>query len=186
MKAAAIILAAGESSRMGEPKALLTLNGETFVDRLVAAFDGACDPVIVVTGYHSEAVRAGARRNAVFVENPHPRRGMLSSLQCGIAAVPGDCEGALFMPVDQPRVTPETIRAVLAASDALLAAPVCLGKRGHPVWIRRDLFAEFAAELASAREVIHRHAAERREVPVDDAGVLDDIDTPDDYRRLTA
>ena len=93
---AAIILAAGASSRMGSPKALLEYRGETFADRLIRVLSGVCDPVIVVTGRHHKAIRAGVRGKACFVVNPDPDRGQLSSLQRALAEVPAECGGDFF------------------------------------------------------------------------------------------
>ena len=82
---AGIILAAGASSRMGTPKALLDYRGETFLDRLIRVLGAVCDPVIVVLGYHAEQIRAGVNGRVQFVVNPTPTRGQLSSLQTGLA-----------------------------------------------------------------------------------------------------
>ena len=96
---AGIILAAGASSRMGSPKALLALDGETFLDRLIAAFEPHCAPVLVVLGFHAGRTRAGICRSGdvTFVTNPDPDRGMLSSLQCGLAEVPATARASFGM-----------------------------------------------------------------------------------------
>src|SRR5262245_32305125 len=106
MKTAGLILAAGASRRMGSPKALLELDGDTFLDRLIRAFRPHCSPLIVVLGYHAEAIRSGVRRghDVEFVVNPHPEQGQLSSLQCGLSSVPGDSAAVIFTPVDYPRI----------------------------------------------------------------------------------
>ena len=87
---AGIILSAGASRRMGTPKALLQLNDETFLDRLIRLFSEVCSPVIVVLGDQADQIRSGIRRGseARFVVNPDPERGMLSSLQCGLRSGP--------------------------------------------------------------------------------------------------
>ena len=95
-----LILAAGESRRMGSPKALLEFRGETFLDRLIGLFSRCCSPVIVVLGAQQETVRAGLRRpaEALIVENPDFLRGQLSSMQCGLRAVPGRQPMACYSP----------------------------------------------------------------------------------------
>jgi CTP:molybdopterin cytidylyltransferase MocA len=186
---AGLILAAGESSRMGSAKALLEYRGETFIDRLIRCFSAYCSSVIVVLGHEPEVIRAGVRSagNAVFVLNPDYSRGQFSSMQCGLRAVPEDAEGILFTPVDHPNIEPATVRQLIAAG-APIAIPQYLGRHGHPVLFTRKLVPEFLAlgPDAQARQVLHGHASEIRYLDVADSGILDDIDDPDAYRRLLA
>jgi molybdenum cofactor cytidylyltransferase len=188
---AGIILAAGASSRMGTPKALLDYQGETFLGRLIRMLGVVCDPVIVVLGYHAGEIRAGATRGlARFVVNPDPSRGQLSSLKTGLAEVPSTAEGFLFVPVDCPAAEPETIQRIVdafhSADKPLLVIPSHEGRRGHPVCARRELMAEFLALPAEgqAKEVVHRHADRTHYLDTHDAGVLSDIDDPEAYRIL--
>jgi molybdenum cofactor cytidylyltransferase len=186
-----LILAAGESRRMGSPKALLEFQGETFLDRLIGLFSRHCAPVIAVLGAHRESVRAGLRRadQALLVANPDFRLGQITSMQCGLRAVPADAGGVLFTLVDHPGVRPTTIAALLAANPPVaLRIPRHAGRRGHPIWFRSSLIPEFLGlpASASAREVVTRHAAEIAYLEVDDPGILADIDDPDAYRRLLA
>jgi len=190
---AGLILAAGASRRMGFPKPLLELEGETFLDRLIAAFLPSCDPVIVVLGHHGERIRRGIRRAAdvQFVENPDPERGMLSSLRCGLRAAPAPAGGVIFTPADYPRILPSTVAQLAEAfsnssGGNLVFVPVCDGRRGHPVCIARPLFPEFLdlPDDADPRTVIRRHRPETAYVEAGDPGILKDIDLPEDYRRL--
>ena len=186
---AGLILAAGESRRMGSPKALLDIGGQTFLDHLVASFSGICAPVIVVLGHGAEQVRAGLRaaNEAVFVVNADYRLGQFSSMQCGLRAVPAEARGVIFSLVDHPAVRPSTLSR-LAATAAPLVIPRLNGRRGHPVFFSHILVAEFLAlpADASARMVVERHAAEIEYIDVDDPGILQDIDDPETYRRLVA
>lgn len=184
---AAIILAAGASSRMGRPKPLLEWEGETFLDRLITRFDGICRPLIVVLGYGADVVRAGIvhTERARLVINPQPERGMLSSLQCGLKQVPPDCDAVLFMPVDLPAVRRTTIDD-LAHTAASVAIPLCDGSKGHPVRISRPVMDELLAlpVAAQAKDVLHRHRAVM--IETGDPGILHDVDTPADYDELLA
>jgi molybdenum cofactor cytidylyltransferase len=184
-----IILAAGASSRMGTPKALLDYRGETFLDRLIRVLGAVCDPVIVALGYHADDIRAAANGHVRFVLNPDPSRGQLSSLQTALAEVPADAEGFLFMPVDCPAVGPEVVRHIVGVGlrgKDLLVIPRFKGERGHPVFARRELIAEFLALPAEgrAKEVVHRYADRTHYLDTFDAGVLSDIDDPEAYRVL--
>ena len=192
---AGVILAAGASSRMGSPKALLEYRGETFLGRLIRVLEAAASPVIVVLGYHAETIRPKVEGRAQMVLNPAPERGQLSSLQTGLAAIPAEAEGFLFIPVDCPAVEENTVRRVVEAFEerddgTLLVIPrVRIGaevKRGHPVCAARKLIGEFLAlpADAQAKDVVHRHIGETRYVDVEDAGILADVDDPEAYRRL--
>ncbi len=186
MSVAGLILAAGESRRMGSPKALLEYRGETFVDRLVGLFTAICSPVVVVLGADAERVRTRAARPAAFVLNPDYRTGQTGSLQCGLRAVPPEAEGVLFTLVDHPSVDPATLARLIAAPRPLVRVPRRAGRRGHPIWFRPELISEFLAlpETGSARDVVRAHAADTEFLDVDDAGVLADIDDPAAYREL--
>lgn len=187
---AGVILAAGASSRMGSPKALLEFRGETFVERLVRVLGTRCDPVIVVLGYHASAIRERVRGAAVTV-NPDPARGQLSSLQTGLRAVPAEAEGAMFTPVDSPAVEESTIARVAAEFSArdgkiALVIPRFHGKRGHPVCASREAMGEFLnlPATASAKQIVNRLEPRTLYIEVEDQGVLADIDDPEAYRKL--
>jgi molybdenum cofactor cytidylyltransferase len=189
---AGIILAAGASSRMGSPKALLEYRGESFIERLVRVLSSVCDPVIVALGYHAGAIWARIEGTATIVINPAPERGQLSSLQTALAALPADAEGFLFTPVDSPAVEIETVERLAAEfrrrdQALLLVIPRYRGKHGHPVFASRAIADEVLAlpVTAQAREVIHRHVPRTLYVDVDDPGILTDIDDPEAYRRLS-
>jgi molybdenum cofactor cytidylyltransferase len=182
-----IILAAGESTRMGSPKALLPLRGETFADLLIDTFSRYCDPVILVLGHDADLLRSGIRRtgSAQLVINDEYRTGQISSLQCGLRAVPSGASGVVFTLVDHPNVRPETMQALLAAG-APIAIPRFDGRRGHPVFIARELIPEFLnlPSNGTARDVVDRHRAEVRYIDVNDPGILQDVDDPEAYRRI--
>jgi molybdenum cofactor cytidylyltransferase len=184
---AGIILAAGESRRMGSPKALLRYREESFLDTLIGLFAARCSPVIVVLGAHAGEIRRQTTRSAAFVLNTDYQRGQTSSMQCGLRAVPPDAEGILFTLVDHPAVSPATLDALLAPPRPLLRVPRYRQKRGHPIWFARGLAAEFLAlgEDGAARDIVHAHAAEAEFIDVDDPGIRADIDDPAAYTKLT-
>ncbi len=189
MNVAGLILAAGESRRMGSPKALLEWRGETFLDHLIGCLATHCAPVVVVLGASAETIRAGLRRPADFVLNPDYLLGQLTSMQCGLRAIPHQAQGVLFTLVDHPNVSPATLAALLHFAPGpppLLRIPRYQGRRGHPLFFSRRLIPEFLAlpPAAAARDVVHRHAAEIDYLDVPDAGILDDVDDPETYRRL--
>jgi molybdenum cofactor cytidylyltransferase len=186
---AGLILSGGASRRMGSPKALLTYRGETFLDRLIRVLGTVCDPVAVVLGHGADAIRAGVQRSALVAVNPDPERGMLSSLQCGLAVLPDSADAAMFLPVDYPAVTEATVglvARVFAERNAAVTIPVYRGERGHPVCVARAVVRELLAlpVTAQARDVIRSYYPVACFVDVDDPGVVRDVDVPEEYRAL--
>ena len=187
LSVAGLILAAGESRRMGFPKALLRYGEETFLDRLAGLFAARCSPVIVVLGAEADRIRVNEHPAATFVVNPDWARGQTTSMQCGLRAVPPEADGVLFTLVDHPAVAPATIDALLAGPRAaLLRVPRYHGRRGHPIWFSRDIITEFLelAETGAARDVVRGHAAQTEFLDLDDPGILADIDDPEAYCGL--
>jgi CTP:molybdopterin cytidylyltransferase MocA len=179
---AGLLLAAGEGSRLGVPKAQLELAGERLVDRGVRLLeDGGCHPVVVVLGAATVQVRG-----AVAVRNPDWRTGMGSSLRAGLAALPAEARAVVIALVDQPLVRPEAVRALID-SGAPVAVATYGGRRRNPVLITRPYFAEVAGLAegdVGARPFLAAHPELVTEVPC--PGDPADIDTPDDLARLEA
>jgi len=180
---AALLLAGGASRRMGRPKALLPIEGTTFLSRLIHLYARHCHPVIVVLGHSAGTLQPAFAHEtgALFVVNPHPERGQLSSLQTGLAHLHTDL---LFQPIDYPAVRESTIEK-LAHTAAPLAIPVNQGRRGHPVRINQAIARELLALPATgqARDVIRAHYPEATFLDVDDPGTVTDIDTPEEYAQ---
>lgn len=171
---------------MGRPKALLPIEGQTFLGRLIMLYSAYCEPVVVVLGHQAAEIRAGIGAPVEWVVNPQPELGQFSSFQTGLRAVPAgvDC---LFQPIDYPAVQAATVE-LLAGTEGELVIPRFEGKRGHPVRISPAIIAELLSLPAGgqARDVIRAHYAEALFVDVADAGVVTDIDTPEDFARWIA
>jgi molybdenum cofactor cytidylyltransferase len=193
----AIILAAGASSRMGCPKALLLAEGgRPFVAQIVRALAaGGLEDIVVVTGPDHDAVVEAVERDRPpvvprFARNPAPERGQLSSLWVGMdAALRPSSEGMLVTLVDVPRITPAVVSAVIEAwrrTRAPIVRPAVGERHGHPVVFDRAVFGELrlAPLEAGAKAVVRAHARDLLDVPVSDEGCLIDVDTPADYRQL--
>ncbi|MBI3268939.1 MAG: nucleotidyltransferase family protein [Planctomycetes bacterium] len=199
-----VVLAAGLSTRMGgRPKPLLDFDGRTALELVLDACAGLVAPgaapglrPIVVLGHEARRVRETVDLSGVVtVLNPEPARGRTSSLRAGLLCLPEEADGFLLFPVDGPLVLPATVRtlaerfeagpAVDAPGSPLLVIPSLEHRRGHPVVVGRALLAEFLAlgDDEPARAVVRRHEARILHVVVDDAGVLLDVDTPEDYAR---
>jgi molybdenum cofactor cytidylyltransferase len=184
----AIVLAAGESKRMGRPKQVLPFGQstilETVLDRVLAS---PVDGTLVVLGAAADKVAPLLAKVAVeIVMNADFRRGMLSSVQRGIRALPASARAALIFLGDQPAIGPETAGRVVAAYRASgrgLVFPVHAGRGGHPLLIDLKYRAEIDG-LSSGiglRELLARHPDDVLRVEVEDPGVILDIDTPEDY-----
>ncbi len=186
----AVVLAAGEASRMGRNKLALPWGEGTVLGQTLATLqDAGLADILVVTG--NEAAHASDianRAGAPSIHHPHYKRGMLSSLQAGVDALPAACAAVLVVLGDQPMVASSTIRQLVEAwqqHDAGLVAPVYDQQRGNPVLIARRHFAELLAlpEGAAPRDLVRRHADDLLLVPVSDPAIHRDLDRPDDYLR---
>jgi CTP:molybdopterin cytidylyltransferase MocA len=185
---AGVIPAAGSSTRMGRSKALLDAGGRSFLAATVGGLvGGGCRPVLVVLADgQEEETRKAVAAGAVPLANPDPGDGPITSIRIALRALPDEVEGIAVLPVDHPLVRPETVQALLAAfreSDAPIVLPVRDGEHGHPGLFRRSVFQELLDEglEEGARTVVHAHLDEALLVPVEDDGVLTDIDTPEAY-----
>lgn len=188
MKPAAIILAAGESRRMGRSKACLPFRGGTFLSVLADTFSAFCDPVVAVFGFDGDRMVQQAPANVHTTINSDYQFGMLSSLQTGLRALSaGTHDRTLFTLVDHPAIQASTV-ARLLTSAAPLVIPRWNGKRGHPVLINAEIARQFLAEPPSAmvRDTVDRNASRIEYVDVDDSGIRDDIDDPELYQALLA
>jgi len=134
VKVAAIILAAGASTRLGEPKQLVTLGGERLLERAIhAAQQAGCDPVVVVLGAHADRIVVQCRLDRTrTVVNPDWREGMASSIRCGLAQLDHQPDAAILMTCDQPAVTAEHLRALMQAGVDAPVASHYEGRRGVP------------------------------------------------------
>jgi len=186
-----LILAAGKSTRMGRPKAILPLGDHSFLARIVRSFQEAgVDDVVVVLGAEAEFISERLRDESVtarVVVNERYESGQLSSLLAGLRAVdrPG-VRAILLTLVDVPLVGPSTIRAVLDRyrdTGALVVRPVRGEEHGHPVLIDRRLFDALrgADPSSGAKPVVRLHVSPEGDVPIDDDGAYLDIDTPEEY-----
>lgn len=188
----AVVLSAGESSRMGRPKALLPVENQTFIARIVDALRGGrISRIIVVLGHNAEQLRPSIEPLGVeIVVNPAYKQGQLSSLQAAVRLLDKDsnCDGIMVHLVDHPYLSPqlvETLTRRFNESASKIVLPVFGGKRGHPVIFSRALFAELlnAPLDQGAKAVVNAHRAETLEVETDDKGITLDIDTPALYRQ---
>lgn len=186
-----ILLAAGRSTRMGQPKLLLPW-GDIQLVRHVAqiALRSTLAHVVVVTGHRAEHVQAALDGLPVtLVHNAAFLDGQSTSVRAGVAALGDDAQAAMILLADQPLLQPSTIDALIATyheRHARIVAPQYRGQRGNPVLFDRALFGELEALQGDqgARPVLQAHAQHLQLVDVADEGVLLDLDTPDAYQQL--
>jgi len=179
-----VVLAAGRSSRMGQDKALLPVRGVPALSLLARKLLAVCETVVVVSGANHDALAelvALLPPGVLLVRNPHPDRGMFSSLQTGLAHTRGD---VFVQPIDQPLVPPDVYAALPAAPWGGLdaKAPVYDGRRGHPVLLRAAFAQGLLAQSATANLRDLLRAASVGEVPVNAPEVLHNWNTPGEIR----
>ncbi|NLM46894.1 MAG: NTP transferase domain-containing protein [Firmicutes bacterium] len=187
----AVVPAAGYSSRMGLFKPLLPLADGLVLEKAIRTFTaGGINDILVVTGHKAELVAPVARRlGAAVVYNAEYDRGMYASVQAAARALPQHTEAFFFLPADMPMVAPATIQkllAVFAEKAPDVAYPATEGRRGHPPLISARLRPAIlkGEKEGGLKALLLEHARSVSEVPVDDPGILLDLDTEDAYREL--
>jgi molybdenum cofactor cytidylyltransferase len=188
----AVVLSAGESSRMGRPKALLPIEGQKFIERIIRVIgQSRVGRTIVVLGHHADELRGQIEHLPIqMVLNPDYQKGQLSSLQAAIRHIKNDdrCDGMLVHLVDHPFIDVALLDALIQRfyeTKKLIVVPRHKGKRGHPVIFSRDLFEELlnAPIDQGAKAVVNAHREETLEIEWQDQGITLDIDTPELYRQ---
>ena len=188
MTNAALIVAAGMSSRMGDFKPMLNIGSISIAQRVVATFQQAgVEKIVMITGYNATLLeRHLAGNGIVFLRNEEFRTTqMFDSVCIGLRYLKGKCDRVLFTPVDIPLFTAATVRALLE-TDAPLACPAVDGETGHPTLIAASLFGRILSDSGSdgLRGALERCGAGMTLLPVEDRGILHDADTPEDYKAL--
>jgi molybdenum cofactor cytidylyltransferase len=190
-KLAAAILAAGESRRMGRPKALVPFEGLTFVEHLLQATNHPRVGIVrVVLGANAESIRAELKLDQeTVVVNQDWQQGQLSSIQCAIRSLPADeTAGLLLCPVDHPLISSQLVSRLIAEFDSdrkLIVVPTHQGRRGHPVIFHASLYAELldASPNVGARQVVWAHPDAIAEIETDEAGVILNLNDPETMRK---
>jgi molybdenum cofactor cytidylyltransferase len=190
----AVILSAGESSRMGRPKALLPIDGVRFIDKIVTSLRLArIGKIMVVLGHNAEEMRQKISDLQVdLVINPDYKQGQLTSLRAAICSIEARndadrVDGILVHLVDHPYINADLVNLMIERfyeTKKLIVVPRYQSRRGHPVIFSRALFGELlAAPLdRGAKAVVHAHREDTLEIDTNDEGAIIDIDTPEEYR----
>jgi molybdenum cofactor cytidylyltransferase len=193
---AAVLLAAGESRRMGDFKQLLQLGDKTFVEHCVDnLLASTVDQVVVVTGHReAEVRRVIANRPVDFVHNAEYKSGMATSIKTGVRYVSDRADACVISLVDQPRIDSPVMECLIQAykdgasdrSKSLIVIPTYGDKPGHPILLDMLLREEILAmdPESGLRRVILAHSSAIKRVPVSSVRVLEDCDVPEDYERL--
>ncbi|HUV65201.1 MAG TPA: nucleotidyltransferase family protein [Sedimentisphaerales bacterium] len=186
----AIVLAAGRSSRMGVQKLLLPFGGKTvishIVDQLLAS---AVDKIFVVRGHQPHRISGElSGRPVSIVNNADYDSGMLSSVRCGLRALPKRCKAVLVAIGDQPSISTELVDLMIrsfSATEKKILVPCCEGRRGHPILFaalyREEILTHY--DDVGLRGLLQVHPDDVFELTVSTSSVLSDMDDPDDYRR---
>jgi molybdenum cofactor cytidylyltransferase len=184
----AIILAAGASRRMSTQKLLLPFAGKTVIEHVIdQVIAGGLTDIFVVVGADPAVAEVARRRNMRIARNADPDRGMLSSVRCGLRAVPDPSHAVLVVLGDQPSISPSLLRAMVRAAETYpgkILVPTSEGKRGHPLLFpatyRNEVLTKYDDD--GLRGLLRTHAGDILELPAD-ASVLADMDDLADYRR---
>ena len=190
-KLAAAILAAGESRRMGRPKALVPFEGLTFVEHLLQATNHPRVGIVrVVLGANAESIQAELKLDQeIVVVNQDWQQGQLSSIQSAIRSLPADqTAGLLLCPVDHPLISSQLVSRLIAEFDSdrkLIVVPTHQGRRGHPVIFHASLYAELldASPNVGARQVVWAHPDAIAEIETDESGVILNLNDPETMRK---
>ena len=188
METAALIVAAGMSSRMGSFKPMLNIGSISVAQRVIANFRQAgINKIVMITGFNATMLeRHLAGNNIIFLRNEnYERTQMFDSVKIGLNYLSDKCERLLFTPVDVPLFTSQTVKKLLS-SGAKLACPVCNGLTGHPLLISKELFPTILADSGDGglKGAVDRCGAELVQIAVDDPGTVRDADTPEDFSAL--
>ena len=187
-----VILAAGESKRMGEPKQLLPFGTSTVIETVIDnVLRSSAEKTLVVLGAGHKRVRAVIKKFPVDITvNPHFQRGMLSSVQLGIRRLPGDARAALIFLGDQPWIATKTVDSVIDAYKTTgkgLVLPWYKNAGGHPLLIDlkyRDAIARLNPDKG-LRELLSLYPEDITRVRIENPDILRDLDTPEDYKGST-
>ena len=187
---AAIVLAAGYSTRMQAFKPLLPFGDSTMVEQVITTLRSVgLETIRVVVGWQAERLIPVVERDGVlWVQNLRYPEGMYTSVQAGVRELPGQVKAFFVLPVDMPLVRRSTLRQLLAAWDVRtkgILYPVWNGQRGHPPLIDARYISEILAAPASVglRSILARHSEDARNIECADPGILRDLDAPEEYRR---
>jgi molybdenum cofactor cytidylyltransferase len=186
----AVILAAGESRRMGRSKPLLKIGEKNFVEHIcLQVWAAGIQDIMVVLGHNAAEISRACPESLHVVTNPYYTLGQFSSLQCAIRAMPDGARAALVCLADQPHISAHIISRLLACREAgTIVRPEYKGHCGHPTLYDQALFPHILgfAPIQNAHEFTQRHAQACRAVAVDDESILWDADTQQDFDHLSA
>jgi molybdenum cofactor cytidylyltransferase len=185
----AILLAAGESRRMGQPKALLPFKETTFIAQIVAQLHAA--PIVellVVLGPHQTAIRAQLPHTVTTIDNPNYHQGMTSSLQTALRTISATSKGFLLSLVDQPHISSTVITQLITTfcqTSAGIVKPQYQQQSGHPIIVARRYVDEILQlpPDQGLNTVLRQYPADTYYLPIDSSTIIEDIDTPSDYEQ---
>ena len=186
----AVILAAGESKRMGQLKPLMKIDGVTFLQKIEKElYDSGIQHIHVVLGHEAKKIMSESGIRANFVINENYQQGQFSSLQKGISVLSGECAAAVVCLADQPHIKAEWIVKLcepLSAGFNGIVRPVYKGRSGHPIVYAAEMFDKILVlpATATAKDIMSQYQRDTTWVTIDSDGILYDADTPEDFELI--